>query len=174
MPEESYAYVAYFYQEDGTFLSKHNSAHSNTPVGWGLTPIQKKADYMQVVFPLTDVPDDIYLEYWMQGVSHNITVKNSEFAHNRRQGVTIGGAHDVLIANSAFHHMGGAAPELGIDLEAGYNLNHNIHIKENHFYDNARYDLILYDGRNAIVENNHFASTRAIGLAISEPFKYEK
>ncbi|WP_078428895.1 right-handed parallel beta-helix repeat-containing protein [Alkalihalobacterium alkalinitrilicum] len=174
MPEGSSGYIAYFYKEDGTFLSKQDSRESNTPVGWGLTSIPEEAAYFHAVFPMPEVPDDIYLEYWMQGVSKQITVKNSEFAHNRRQGITVGGAQDVLITNSQFHNMGGAAPESGIDLEAGYNLNDNIHIKENQFYNNAKYDLILYDGRNAIVENNHFASKGAIGLAISEPFKYAK
>ncbi|WP_209122922.1 right-handed parallel beta-helix repeat-containing protein [Alkalihalobacillus sp. BA299] len=172
MPEDSYGYVAYFYKEDGTFLSKQDSTESNTPVGWGLTSIPEEAAFFHAVFPMPEVPNDIYLEYWMQGVSKHITVKNSEFAHNRRQGITIGGAQDVLITNSQFHNMGGAAPESGIDLEAGYNLNDNIHIKENQFYNNAKYDLILYDGRNAVVEDNHFASKGEIGLAISEPFKY--
>lgn len=172
MPRDSYGYVAYFYRKDGTFISKHDTKQSNTPLGWELTPIPDEAAYFHAVFPMSEVSEDIYLEYWMQGVSKKITVKNSEFAYNRRQGITVGGGQDVLIVNSQFHHMEGAAPESGIDLEAGYHLNNKIHIKENQFYNNARYDLILYDGRNAVVEGNHFASKGAIGLAISEPFKY--
>jgi hypothetical protein len=50
-------------------------------------------------------------------------------------------------------------------------LNNNITIRNNRFYNNKAYDLILYDGRNAVVEGNYFGS-KSIGLAISEPFKY--
>jgi hypothetical protein len=107
----------------------------------------------------------------MQGVSKNITVRDSEFAYNRRQGITIGGAQDVLIQNNKIHDMKGTAPQSGIDVEAGYNLNNNITIKNNHFYNNQAYDLILFDGRNAAVEGNLFES-KSIGLAISEPFKH--
>lgn len=171
MPKDAHRYVAYFYKKDGTFISKHDTNISNTPVGWGLTPLPQDAGFMHVVFDTAKVDNKIYLEFWMQGVSKNITVKNSEFAFNRRQGITVGGAQNVLIENNRIHDMKGTAPQSGIDLEAGYNLNNQISIKNNHFYNNQAYDLILYDGRNAVVEGNHFAS-KSIGLAISEPFKY--
>jgi len=171
LPKDSHRYVAHFYNKNGTFLSSHDSHSSNTPVGWGLTPIPENADYMHVVFDKPEIQKDVYIEFWMQGVSKNITVKNSEFAYNRRQGITIGGAQDVLIQNNKIHDMKGTAPESGIDVEAGYNLNNNITIKNNHFYNNQAYDLILYDGRNAVVEENLFES-KSIGLAISTPFKY--
>lgn len=170
-PKDSHRYVAYFYNKNGNFLSSHDSHSSNTPVGWGLTPIPENAEFMHVVFDTPDIQNDVYIELWMQGVSKNITVKDSEFAYNRRQGITIGGAQDVLIQNNKIHDMKGTAPQSGIDVEAGYNLNNNITIKDNHFYNNQAYDLILFDGRNATVEGNLFES-KSIGLAISEPFKY--
>ncbi len=170
MPKNSHRYVAYFYKKNGTFISKHDSKTTNTPIGWGLTTIPKDASYMHVVFDASKMNENVYLEFWMQGVSKNITVKNSEFAFNRRQGITVGGAQEVLIENNKIHDMKGTAPQSGIDLEAGYNLNNQITIKDNHFYNNQAYDLILFDGRNAVVEGNHFAS-KSIGLAISEPFK---
>jgi hypothetical protein len=171
MPKDSLSYVAFFYDQAGRFLSKYDTNTTNTPVGWGLTPIPENADYMHVVFDMPQVPKDIYIEFWMQGVSKNIIVKDSEFAYNRRQGITVGGAQNVLIENNKIHDMKGTAPESGIDLEAGYNLNDTVTIKDNHFYNNNAYDLILYDGRNALVEGNLFES-KSIGLAISEPFKY--
>ncbi|MBT2709492.1 right-handed parallel beta-helix repeat-containing protein [Pseudomonas sp. ISL-84] len=171
MPKKAQQYAAYFFKKDGTFITKHDSSTTNTPVGWGVTSIPKDASYMHVVFDTGNVDDNIYLELWVQGVSKNITVKNSEFAYNRRQGITVGGAQDVLIKNNRIHDMKGTAPQSGIDVEAGYNLNNRITIKDNHFYNNQAYDLILYDGRNAIVDGNLFAS-KSIGLAISEPFKY--
>ena len=165
MPKSSHRYVAYFYKKDGTFISIHDSQTSNTPVGWVLTPIPKDASFMHVVFDAPKVSKNIYLEFWMQGVSKKVTVKNSEFAFNRRQGITVGGAQDVLIENNKIHDMKGT-PQSGIDVEAGYLLNNQITVKDNHFYNNQAYDLILYDGRNAVVEGNHFAS-KSIGLAIS-------
>jgi len=171
METEAYGYIAYFYDGEGKFLSKIDSKELNTPVGWGVTPIPKEAKKMNVVFDVPSVNSNIYLEYWMQGVSKNIIVKNSDFSFNRRQGITVGGGQDILIENNEIHDQKGAAPQSGIDLEAGYNLNNRVTIKNNHFYNNQAYDLILYDGRNAVVDGNRFDS-KSIGLAISEPFKY--
>lgn len=116
-----------------------------------------------------------YTEVWSRVVSTNIVVKDSEFGYNRRQGITVGGADHVLIQNNELHHMKGTMPQSGIDLEGGFHqngfLNSNITIKDNYFHHNASYDLILYDGVDAVVQNNHMASKGgAIGLAISEPF----
>ncbi|MEY2192741.1 right-handed parallel beta-helix repeat-containing protein [Neobacillus sp. BF23-41] len=166
-------YTAFFYKSDGTFLTSLNSKEMNTPVGWGLMDIPKNAAYFNAVFNTSYVPNNVYIEFWMQGVSKNVMVKNSEFAFNRRQGITIGGALNTTIVNNKIHDMKGTAPQSGIDVEAGYMLNNHIKIKGNKFYNNQAYDLILYDGRNAIVEDNSFSS-KTIGLAISEPFKYAK
>ncbi|MDG0872796.1 hypothetical protein L5D93_09950 [Paenibacillus thiaminolyticus] len=43
-------------------------------------------------------------------------------------------------------------------------------MKRNRFYNNAAYDLILYDGQGAHVEENYFGSTNKFGLAVSAPF----
>ncbi|MBT2721974.1 right-handed parallel beta-helix repeat-containing protein [Bacillus sp. ISL-46] len=166
-------YTAYFYKADGTFITSLNTKEVNKPVGWGLMDIPKNAAYFNAVFNTPYVPNNVYIEFWMQGVSKNVTVKNSEFSFNRRQGITVGGAKDTAILNNKIHDMKGTAPQSGIDVEAGYNLNNQIEIKGNKFYNNQAYDLILYDGRNAIVEDNSFYS-KSIGLAISEPFKYAK
>lgn len=172
LPQGAKSYTAYFYRADGSFISKVDTADTHTPVDWSVTSIPADAAYMHAVFAMPTIPSNLYIEFWMQGVSKNILVTDSEFAHNRRQGITVGGAQDVIIQNSTFHHMRGIAPESGIDLEAGYHLNNNVHILNNDFYDNRRYDLILYDGKNAFVEGNRFGSKGAIGLAISEPFKF--
>lgn len=115
-----------------------------------------------------------YIEQWNRAVSTDVVVKNSEFAFNRRQGITIGGADRVLIEGNELHHMKGTLPQSGIDVEGGFgengNRNTNIFIKNNKFHHNASYDVILYDGKDAVVEGNHLASKGAIGLAVSEPF----
>ncbi|WJH32310.1 right-handed parallel beta-helix repeat-containing protein [Paenibacillus sp. CC-CFT747] len=170
LTKEAVNYITYFYKADGTFISSLDAKAVNRPMGWGVNDIPTGAAYMNVVFPVAKVDPKVYLEFWMQGVSRNVVVKNSEFAYNRRQGITVGGAQNVLIENNRIHDMKGTAPQSGIDLEAGYHLNDKIKIKSNEFYKNQAYDLVLYDGQNAIVEGNHFAST-SIGLAISEPFQ---
>lgn len=135
--------------------------------------IPSGAGYAHFVFKKADAKG-AYTEVWNRVVSTNVIVKDSEFGYNRRQGITVGGADVVLIQGNELHHTKGTAPQSGIDLEGGYhqngNLNSNITIKDNDFHDNASYDLILYDGENALVQNNRLASKGAIGLAISEPF----
>lgn len=174
LPQEMRDYTAYFYREDGTFIEKIDTRDTGTPIGWDLMTAPENTAYFHIVFDIPNVPDNIYVEYRAQAVSTDITVQNSEFAYNRRQGITVGGAQQTLIVHNRIHDMKGTAPQSGIDLEAGYNINDHVTIQENEFYHNAGYDLVLYDGRNAIVEGNHFASKGAIGLALSEIFKDAK
>ncbi|WP_138752266.1 right-handed parallel beta-helix repeat-containing protein [Paenibacillus sinopodophylli] len=157
-----------FYKANGTFLKKLKKVKVRD-----LIQIPEGATQFHLVFEQAN-KKGAYLEFWNRVVSKDVVVKNSEFAYNRRQGITVGGADRVLIENNKLHHMKGTLPQSGIDLEGGFgengNRNSDITIRNNEFYDNASYDLILYDGRNAIVEGNHFASKGAIGLAISDPF----
>lgn len=115
-----------------------------------------------------------YIEVWWRVPSQNVVVRESDLHHNRRQGITVGGADNVLIENNVIHDISGVAPQSGIDVEGGYGengfLNTNIIIRNNKFYNNGAYDVILYDGNNAVVEGNHLASRGKIGLAVSSPF----
>jgi hypothetical protein len=159
----------FFYKSNGTFIKKLANARVRD-----IIQIPEGATQFHLVFNQAS-KKQAYIEFWNRKVTTNVLVQNSEFAYNRRQGITVGGADNVLITNNKFHHMKGAMPQAGIDLEGGFgengNRNSNITIKSNQFYNNASYDVILYDGKDAIVEDNHFASKGAIGLAISEPFK---
>ncbi|UVI31511.1 right-handed parallel beta-helix repeat-containing protein [Paenibacillus spongiae] len=158
----------YFYKSDNTFLTSIKNASVQK-----ILQIPTGAAKFHLVFKKT-VTAGTYVEVWNKTVSKNIVVKDSEFAFNRRQGITIGGGDQVQILNNVFHDMKGIAPQSGIDIEGGFgengHRNTNIKIKDNEFYNNAAYDLILYDGWNAIVEGNHFASKGVIGLAVSPPF----
>jgi len=115
-----------------------------------------------------------YIEVWSRVPSQNVVVRESELHHNRRQGITIGGVENVLIEHNVIHDISGTAPQSGIDVEGGYGengmLNTNVHIRMNKFYNNAAYDVVLYDGNNAVVEGNHLASKGKVGLAVSPPF----
>ncbi|OBZ12591.1 right-handed parallel beta-helix repeat-containing protein [Bacillus sp. FJAT-26390] len=159
----------FFYKANSSFLAKK----SNVTVR-DIIQIPEGAAQFHLVFDQA-AKKGAYVEVWNRTVTTDVVVQNSEFAYNRRQGITVGGADQVLITNNKLHHMKGTMPQAGIDLEGGFgengHRNSNITIKSNQFYNNASYDVILYDGRDAIVEDNHLASKGAIGLAISDPFK---
>lgn len=158
-----------FFDKSGKFLQMMKSKKVRETIA-----IPDKAASVHLVFQQAN-SKDAYIELWSRTVSSNIVVKNSEFAYNRRQGITVGGADQVLIQNNELHHMKGTLPQSGIDVEGGYHynghFNSNIYIKDNDFHSNASYDLILYDGEGALVEGNRMRSKGVIGLAISEPFK---
>ncbi|WP_025699864.1 fibronectin type III domain-containing protein, partial [Paenibacillus forsythiae] len=161
-------FTVYFYRADGSFITSQQATARQT-----LT-IPGGAAYFHLVFNKAS-STGAYLEAWNRTVSQNTVVKNSEFAFNRRQGITVGGADNALIMNNILHDMKGTAPQSGIDVEGGFgqngSLNTNIYIRNNEFYNNAAYDVILYDGHDVTVEGNHLASKGAIGLAVSESFR---
>lgn len=156
-----------FYKANGAFLKKVQAKTRDQ------IAIPEGADHFYLVFNQASAKG-AYFEYWNRTVSKNVVVRNSEFAFNRRQGITVGGADNVQITNSVFHDMKGTAPQSGIDVEGGFEvngfLNRNVTIKDNDFYNNAAYDVILFDGKGATVEGNHLGSKGVIGLAVSDPF----
>lgn len=163
-----YVYEVFFYKADGSFHSYKNITKPRE-----IVQIPESATSFRAVFKKTSTTG-VYAEFWNKTLATNVTVKNSEFAFNRRQGITVGGADGVLITNNKLHDIKGTAPQSGIDVEGGYGengmLNQNITISYNEFYNNAVYDIILYDGNTATIEGNRLASKGTIGLAISPPF----
>jgi len=158
----------FFYKQDGSFLTSLKDQQVRQ-----IMKIPDGAASFNIVFKQAGSVGS-YVEFWQRAVSKEVVVKNSEFAFNRRQGITIAGGDQVTITNNELHDIKGTAPQAGIDVEAGYgengHMNSNIFIKENRFYNNASYDVVLYDGHNATVEGNHLASKGVIGLAVSPPF----
>ncbi|QWU17030.1 Fibronectin type III domain-containing protein [Paenibacillus sophorae] len=161
-------FTVYFYRADGTFMMSQPATARQTMT------IPAGAAYFHLVFNKAS-STGAYLEAWNRTVCQNTVVKNSEFAYNRRQGITVGGANNAQIINNILHDMKGTAPQSGIDVEGGFgqngSLNTSIYIKNNDFYNNAAYDVILYDGHDVTVEGNHIASKGAIGLAVSDSFR---
>jgi len=162
-------FEVFFYKSNGVFLSKLKTKLRDE------IQIPQGASHFHVVFDKPKTLTGAYLEVWHRSVTENVVVKNSEFAFNRRQGITVGGANNVWITNNDIHDIRGTAPQSGIDLEGGFGengfLNSNIKITKNRFYNNAAYDVILYDGYDGLVEDNHLASKGAIGVGVSSPFK---
>ncbi|MFC0215147.1 right-handed parallel beta-helix repeat-containing protein [Paenibacillus chartarius] len=157
-----------FYKEDGTFISTAAAQRKGEYVA-----IPAGAAQFSLVFKAAETKQ-AYLEIWNKVQSSSVIVQHSEFAFNRRQGITVGGGNGVLIRNNRIHDQSGTAPQSGIDVEGGAGdngyINKNITIQNNEFYNNKAYDIILYDGSGAVVEGNRLGSKGAIGLAVSPPF----
>ncbi|WP_227394786.1 right-handed parallel beta-helix repeat-containing protein [Jeotgalibacillus aurantiacus] len=156
----------YYYNADGTFISSQKKLKFFT----GLLEIPEEAAYYHLVMDADD-PSKVNINAMHLERSTNVTIQNSDLGYSRRQGISVVGGENVTVRNNHIHHVKGTAPQSGIDLEGGYFLNHDVTIAENYFSDNAGYDVILFDGNTAVVENNVMAS-KAIGLAISKPFDY--
>ena len=89
-----------------------------------------------------------------QGEVHDITIRNSEMDTNRRQGISIVGAQQVLIENNEIHHTNGTSPQFGIDIESLSFDSRDIIIRGNHFHSNRGGDIVNTDGKNVLVEDN--------------------
>jgi len=166
-------YHLYFYDASGKFLSAANGLE----LDWSLVEAPAGAASFRAVFD-TNRLDGIGVQYWNKPSSTNVVVKRSEFAFNRRQGITVAGANGVVIENNRIHDISGTAPQSGIDIEGGVggngHPNRRIVIRGNTFENNARYNVILYDGEDVTVENNDLgpnANRSSIGVAVSSPFR---
>jgi hypothetical protein len=61
--------------------------------------------------------DGLYIGEGRQGFSSNITVSQSTFDNNRRQGFSLISGKNIVIDNCVFSHTNGTAPEAGVDVE---------------------------------------------------------
>ncbi|MDQ0194124.1 S-layer homology domain-containing protein [Paenibacillus wynnii] len=159
----------YFYTSNGTFHSKLADKNMRD-----IIDIPQGVTQFHLVFAKS-THTGAYVEYWNRALTRDSVIMNSESAFNRRQGISLIGSNNIVIKNNILHDIKGIAPQSGIDLEGGYGENGdlvmNTTIQNNEFFNNASYDLILYDGHHATVEGNHFASKGVIGLAVSPPFQ---
>lgn len=86
--------------------------------------------------------------------STDITIVGNEIHHNRRQGVSVVGAHRVVIEDNHIHHIEGTSPEFGIDIEGAGRSDEDILIYRNRFDHNAGGDVVTSSGRNTWIEEN--------------------
>ena len=156
----------FFYTASGKFLG----AEKNLEFAYSNVPIPAAANYYRVVFKQTEIKG-VTVGSYAQAIAKNVVVRHSELAFNRRQGISVSGGEQILIEDNTIHDTSGTAPESGIDIEGGYLPNQSIQIKSNYLYNNKAYDIILFDGKDAIVRGNRIESKDAIGLASTELFK---
>lgn len=90
----------------------------------------------------------------------DVTIRNNNIHHNRRQGVSIVGGHRVLIENNQIHHIEGTAPQFGVDIEGAGREDRDIHIFRNNFHHNAGGDIVTSTGKNVWIEENTLTQCR--------------
>lgn len=78
----------------------------------------------------------------------NILITENEIENNRRQGISILSAKNVVISKNHIHHIQGTAPQFGIDLESLDLPSQDILITENKFDHNRGGDIVNTRGRN--------------------------
>jgi hypothetical protein len=61
--------------------------------------------------------DGLYIGEGSQGYSSNVTVKQSSFDNNRRQGFSLISGRNITIDGCSFTNTNGTAPQSGIDIE---------------------------------------------------------
>ena len=84
----------------------------------------------------------------------DITIRESNIHHNRRQGVSIVGGVRVAIENNEIHHISGTSPQFGVDVESLSFRSADMIVQGNHFYENQGGDLVNTDGENLWFEDN--------------------
>ncbi|UKS29322.1 right-handed parallel beta-helix repeat-containing protein [Paenibacillus sp. HWE-109] len=147
-------YDVYFYNKDGKYVS----AVKQIRFGIDLVQIPTNASSFYPVFSSTDLAN-FFVKLFSNDVSRNVTIKNSESAFNRRQGISLVGVDGIEITNNKIHDIQGTAPQYGIDSEAGgFFPNKNITINNNHFHNNKGGDIVFADGDTATISNNLFES----------------
>ncbi len=85
---------------------------------------------------------------------NNVHIINNDIGYNRRQGISVVGATNLLIENNEIHHIEGTSPQFGIDFEGGSRLNRDAIIRNNYFHHNRGGDIVNTDGENVLIENN--------------------
>ncbi len=91
-----------------------------------------------------------------QGSITDVTIRNSEFDNNRRQGISIVGGIRIVIDSNEIHHTNGTSPQFGIDIESLSHTSRDIVISRNDFHHNAGGHIVNTDGRNVLIEYNQF------------------
>lgn len=96
----------------------------------------------------------------------NLIIRNCNFDHNRRQGVSLEHVNGAIIEHNIFQNTNGTGPASGLDLEPGGDSTEsveNVIIRNNIFQNNTNQGLTMYAApgthvRNIKVLNNTFAN----------------
>ena len=97
--------------------------------------------------------------YYAINASRNVIVKNVTSDNNRRQGITVGKANQVLIDSCVFTNTHGTKPMAGIDIEPDKDTAQNITITNSEFAYNKGNGIEIFANsksvvRNVVIQNN--------------------
>lgn len=163
-------FTIYYYSKDNTFISSEaGRVYSNG------TTVPDGADYYRAVFD-ADSTAGVKVNQMTIDNPTNVTIKNNDIDHNRRQGITAGG-ENVEILNNTIQNTRGTAPQAGIDIEPGHYPATNHLIKGNTFLDN-KIQIVLAYGENVTIDDNYFEQTEVVkggvGLHIHKAYRGSK
>ena len=105
-------------------------------------------------------------------ITRNISVCNVISDNNRRGGISVVGARDVLIESSKFSGSNGIAPETGIILEANHGKSlYNIKVQNSRIINNSGYGIYLdgVDGPNdfTTIEHSTISNNGSYGIRVA-------
>jgi len=144
-------YDVIFYNASNTFVSSTVNVQFfdevEVPVG---------ATYAKVVLHQSTIPAaaNCLINVRVPSFPQHVYIEKCNLHHNRRQGVSVCGGKNIYITGNQIHHISGADPQSGIDIEDGYDLNQMIHIENNVFYKNEKYNIIVVNGKNIYINGN--------------------
>lgn len=156
----------FFYKPDNSFVSVSTFVQFfdevEVPVG---------ATYAKIMMHQPTVPlaANCTINVRVPTFSKFVYIEKCNLHDARRQGITIAGAKNVYITGNEIHHIGGktnelgVAPQSGIDIEDGADLNQFIHIDNNSFHHNERYNIIVVNGKHINITNNTLLQTNTQG-----------
>jgi len=154
-------FCAYFYKADGTYLSYIDRLRFVEDI-----EVPTGADHVVFVFYQSTIPSNFQTAFLCSKSPDHIYVMNCNLHHSRRCGLAMGG-HNIYIVGNKIHHIGGTAPQTGIDMEEGRGANQNIYIENNDFYSNAKYNICIIGTRHVKVIGNKFNATALVGLVVT-------
>ncbi|MDF2651973.1 MAG: hypothetical protein K0Q73_7778 [Paenibacillus sp.] len=140
--------------------------HLGTTGEWGMGISVRGSDRVTI--------QDLYIaNCWGDGAlisalgdqsSSNVIVQNVHFYNNRRQGVSVAGANDVVLSHCIFEKTNGVNPQSGVDIEpdASHEAS-RIRIASCLFKDNAKQALIL-NGMHGPIRDIEIDNNRFLGL----------
>jgi parallel beta-helix repeat protein len=104
-------------------------------------------------------------------MSSNVTINGVVSDNNRRQGLSIGPAHDIYIVNSTFSNSNGAPPQAGIDIEPQtQGTTANVRLENNKFVGNRGNGIEVQSNVSSlVVTKNTMSGNYGFGIYTGSP-----
>lgn len=104
-------------------------------------------------------------------ISNNVQITKCKCIYNRRQGISVTGAINVLIENCYFSNTGrikGANPKAGIDLEPNGLYNKNVIVRDCIANSNASVGFLIYGDNRRIILDNCTSNNQLISISVAQ------